>query len=168
LCEKGCNVVNRLTVWFKLTSVKLLKYWIHTQYIMKTTKHQLIIHKGSKETKTNSYCDLFLDCVGVKCISYNESCISRIDVKKVIWLSILSIWSVFNECYSRNVSFYQHSRKWDNREQIAVVQTPLINVVNQLYSDYGSFFSLTELLTIVTWRMTLDEEELYTLPDNLS
>jgi hypothetical protein len=31
--------------------------------------------------------------------------------------------------------------KWDNWEQIAVVQTPLINVVNQLYSDYGSFFS---------------------------
>ena len=43
---------------------------------MKTTKHQLIIHESSKETKTNSYCDLFLDCVGVKCISHNESCIS--------------------------------------------------------------------------------------------
>ena len=102
---KGVNVVNSQSAWFKLILVKLLKYWIPTQQIMKTAKHQLIIHERSKETKTNSYRDSFLDCIGIKYISYNKSCISMIDVKKVILLSILSIWSVFNECYSRNVSF---------------------------------------------------------------
>jgi hypothetical protein len=78
---------------------------------MKIAKHQLIIHESSKETMTNSYRDSFLDCVGVKCISYNTSCISMINAKKVIWFSILSMWRYLMNVIPETCRFYSTKHK---------------------------------------------------------
>jgi hypothetical protein len=73
---------------------------------MKTAKHQLIIHERSKETKTNSYRDSFLDCVGIKYISYNKSCISMIDVKKVFCFPFFQFGAYLMNVIPETCRFY--------------------------------------------------------------